>query len=213
MSKRHTAGGGHRPGTDVNKKGLPIIPRRPEFLKIVKCPKFLGGYMFREHAHLPMNFDLDSFYEDNKDVAWTVVGSVDIKTYPGGPTKVEVPKPKVYKTPASSFWQSHCGRYLLYPKVKVPTFCVTDSEYEYVKDLLPSLEWEEFYTVSSVPGRKYNFRNPCDWASFTETLKLLATPNKTFTSDDSHRPSPSTTVTVKVPPVSKKKKTESKSKG
>jgi hypothetical protein len=149
---------------DLYSDGLPIIPRKPEVARPVKCPKFKGSYFFGDSAHLPMNFDHDAFYETVKNRAWTVLGSVEVLTVPGAldvlPLET-VKKLKVFKTPSSSFWQSVCGRYTLYPKDEheFEGFTINGKEKDFKKWLLPSVEWEEFYCVSSVPGVKYNFRN------------------------------------------------------
>jgi hypothetical protein len=120
----------------------------------------LGHYFFAESDYHPMNFDIRELYKNNKDVAWCVVGSLADKTVPDRwkPPPV-TPITKVFKTPASAYWQSICGRYILYPP-DFDGFDIDGSETKYVNDyLLPSRDWDEYYTTSAVPGRKYNFRN------------------------------------------------------
>jgi hypothetical protein len=184
--------------TDYDSKGLPVILRRPEPEKLVKCPKFLGQYFFGDSAHLPLNYDKNRYFEENRDRAWCVVATVDVKTSPGVPVlPVDKTKDmKVFKTPASSLWQSSNGRYMLYPPPVDPKavdpkdkekgfdgFPLDGKEDESSKWFFPSVEWEEYYCVPAVAGEKFNYRNPCDWASFMESCRLLKK-KKTFTSDD-----------------------------
>jgi hypothetical protein len=204
---------------DFDTKGRPIIKRRPVPVRLVKAPKFLGSYFFGDAAHRPLAFNEEKYYEENQDRLWCVIATVDVQTQPGVKTLPESTLKtltKVFKTPASALWQSECGRYMLYPfddKFKFNGFPFDDDDTESRKWVMPSCEWQEYYCVPAVAGKKFNCRNPCDWASFQETLRLLKK-KKTFTSDDVRKKTgdrmTSGTIAIK---VKSKKNTKKTSKG
>jgi hypothetical protein len=152
---------------DVDKHGKPIIGNRPRPIRTMTMPKFLGAYFFGDTVHLPIGFgpqQLKEYYGRNADVAWCIVGSVDVETVP---KQFELPEEakesRLFKTPASSMWQSTCGRYILYPPEDGPDgftgFPVDSTETDFIEMWLPKKDWTEYYTRSSLPGVKYNYRN------------------------------------------------------
>lgn len=147
-----------------NAEGMPKIKNKPTMIKYLRAGvnDYCGSYMFLDTMYV--GFDVEQYYEDNKEQAWAIVASTEVcsdATAFALTGSVELPAGHkvVMMTPISSLWQSQCGRFFLYPEPSEFTF--TDDE-SLAKDFWfpqAKLKWKEYITTAADPRSSYNSRN------------------------------------------------------
>jgi hypothetical protein len=141
--------------------GNPVIRNRPETENWFTTPTLRGTYCF-DYSWL---FDKREMYETYSDRAWALAASAGPRIEPGDcdddwpPPESAQPR---YKVPVSVFWLSRCGKYCLFPDPRlVPPGGLERSTTRatLLRLWLPDEEWDEYYIVPAIPGRKYLYKN------------------------------------------------------